>query len=215
MAQVQSKTFKSEGGSSIVVYEPTKNVIKKLDQIQSTLHKVAINYIDTKVAPEIMKRMKELIWQGGSNMNGMAWAYWTKRKGEKNWRLVYPSTRMTNFTWSTKNKRVYNYPILPSSYRKYRTNRTKIKQGQFALFDTGRLITSFKVIGKFSLNDSSMLTVGSTRENILNAQEFGTARIPRRPVMQPVFIWFDNNTSYKKKIMFDIMNITVKTVKEL
>lgn len=206
-------TFTTHDGSTIMITEPTKEVLKKIDRVEETLHKVAINYVEINIAPEVIKRMKELIWEGGSNMQGMAWAYWTKRKGQKDWRLIYPSSRFRNFTWSTRNKTVLNYPILPTSYRRYRKNRTKIKQGQYAMFDSGRLITSFRVLGKFSQTNESILNLGSTRENILNQHEFGTSHIPRRPIMKPVFLWFDNNTKLKENMMINIMKETVKQVK--
>jgi len=204
-------TFTTSGGSSYILIEPTKAVNKKIDEITRNVPIASAKYTEDVLYPLVRKKMMELIWAGGSNKTGFTWGYWSmQRRGNYKkggvvsggWQLVYPSRRMTRFSYSKFGSK--KLPILPRSYSRYRKYRKKFKYGQFALFDSGRLITGFhissSVVGKYE----AQVVVGNKR-SYLDDHEFGSPTSPKRQIVAPIHDWFINNKSLLRKTMTKII----------
>lgn len=166
---------------------------KKLNKLEHHLSNIAYKTAKDYAVPKIVNEMQSLIMAGGSSIHALSWGYW-KEAGDS---YTYVKGKAPSFNFSTKSKAVKRYPIHPNSYLK-RKVRTRPKSGQYALYDTGKMYNSFRIVSSYKRINDALVSIGST-DRKFDLHEDGI-KVPQRMVLKPVAIWFENSSVKKEMI---------------
>jgi len=164
--------------------------INKIDKhltkiISGGVPKVGIEATRKIIYPVFEFEAKKLIESGGEESGQYAWGYWSRKKGKGDFTLI-TNKKSTWFSdrWQHKGKAEVRYPIHPRSYFKYRQNRKIPRSNEFALHDTTKLLNGWFI----SLEQKKAYESTTHIRNWywrLDRHEYGTSRIPKRPIVEP------------------------------
>lgn len=150
---------------------------------------------------KMLQEMKRIVKRGGSEINKYTWTYWTRKKGESNWKSKKPSTSKRTFSWGVTSYRgsntVMNYPVHPATYFGdlyfSRGNRRYPRKGEFAMTDYGRLtktLVTFNPTSNTNLSVKFYSANDRDNEKILKNEKgwiVPNSGLVRRPIVQPAF----------------------------
>jgi hypothetical protein len=162
--------------------------------------------MSTYLAREIIQYIRQLILKGGSNNPQFSWGYWQKKKG--GWSYI-GNRKGRSFTGSWSGKMGTKYPIHPKSYFRRKVRRKPVA-GQLALYDTGELYNSFRVVYRYHDSNEATIAVGSNTKK-LDYHEHGTES-PKRVMLAPTKKWLDKNKPLIDNVVKEILDQTNKDI---
>lgn len=192
-----------------------------LKEIPKGTLKIAQKHLAKKknsLAKALIKETQKVIKEGGTNYSGMVWTYWERVRGEKNFRPVNGSRKITSFSTTFKygSKVRLRYPIHPRSYWIYRKHRKKPVKGQFALYDSGKMFRSLRV-SSCTKKNRVYVKIMSSKKILIQKHEKGwsvqNGRV-KRPVIQPAWLRITQSPKYKN-MMNEIILDTHKMIEGL
>ncbi len=183
------------------------------------------NFVDKKdsFSKKMIQEMNRIIRRGGSEVSKFAWTYWIRKKGEKTWKSVKPTTSKRSYSWGvTKYRgRDISYPVHPHTYfgNAYfsRSQRRYPMQGEYAMTDVGSLrssITSFMNLDDKNLKIKFYSKDDSGNRKILNNERGWqtSGGMVKRPIVQPAY---EKVAPLLEKYMIQSMKDTDKDVTKL
>lgn len=179
---------------------------RHLNNLEQIFFRNAELVMSTTLAHEIIEFIRKLILSGGSPINRWSWGYWEHKLN--GWGYV-KGRKGKGFAGKWSGLIGVKYPIHPRSYFKRKVRR-KPAPNQLALYDTGELYNSFRVVYSYHDHNDATIAIGSTTKK-LDYHEEGTSS-PKRVILAPTKHWLDKNQPLLEKT---ITNVLLKTESEL
>lgn len=195
-------SFTHNGKVMIEVQHNIDKIDKHLFKVISGgVPKVGLKASRNIIYPVFQYEAKKLIESGGEESGYYAWGYWSRKRGAGNFRLV-TGKKSTWFSdrWRNKGKAEVRYPIHPRSYMRYRQSRKIPRYNEFALHDTTKLLNGWFI----SLEQTKPYESTTHIRNWywrLDRHEYGTSRIPKRPIVEPTVRRMEADSVLQNQIM--------------
>lgn len=156
------------------------------------------HFVDKKdsFSQKMIQEMSRIIKRGGSETSKFAWTYWIRKKGDKAWKSVKPTTSKRSYSWgvTTYKGKDISYPVHPHTYfgKSYfsRSHRRFPTRGEYAMSDVGTLrssLASFASISDTNMTVKFYSTSDKGNQKILNNErgwQTSGGKV-KRPIIQP------------------------------